>query len=369
MFNNLEWFSLIILLGALQGLMLFVSVMRLKKGSIKTNKFLAFFILVISVTLLGRFYYTSPNISLAEYKVLFLGDLIIFLYGPLLYFYLIKLFSLKSKLKTWIHFIPVALYTIFTLPFLVADREGFIELSRNIGDIFRIMEIFAILQNLFYLILNWRTLNNFEKESELTLSYSYQIKFYKWIQILIVIALASWIFSLVVSEFGPDYFSGYLGYHLVWIVLSGAVIALGYYTMNNPEIFNLEVNLKKSENSVFNNEQLIQLSARLEEIMNSAKPYLEPKLTLAELADKCGLSTHQLSRVINERYEKNFFEYINSFRVEEFKHLVKKDPAENLTLLAVAYQSGFNSKTTFNTAFKKITSQTPKEYLKSIKAA
>jgi AraC-like DNA-binding protein len=96
--------------------------------------------------------------------------------------------------------------------------------------------------------------------------------------------------------------------------------------------------------------------------METEKPYLLPKLTLPELAEKCGMSTHLLSRVINEEFGKNFFEFVNYYRVEEFKNELLDQENKNLTFLAVAYKSGFNSKTTFNTAFRSITGQTPREF-------
>jgi AraC-like DNA-binding protein len=368
---SLDWFSLLVLIGSLQGFILFAAILKLKRGNSQTNKFLAFFIFLISVTLLGRFYYTTPNISLIEFKILFVGDLIIFLFGPLLYFYLLKLFSLTPKFKVWFHLIPALVHTIFTLQFLLADRDGFIELSKIYTSIFdyRIIEILAILQLLFYVILNWRTLKKFVRESENSISFSHQIRFYRSLLIIIIASIAAWVISIVLAEFGPPEFSGYLGYQLVWIVLSGSAITLGYYTISNPEIFVSESGSKKSDNNKIENEKIEEYGSLLENTMKNEKPYLEPKLTLARLAELCGISSHQLSKVINEKHRKNFFEYVNTYRVEEFKNLIKDNHSENLTLLAVAYQSGFNSKTTFNTAFKKITNQTPKEYLKTLKAA
>jgi AraC-like DNA-binding protein len=98
--------------------------------------------------------------------------------------------------------------------------------------------------------------------------------------------------------------------------------------------------------------------------MRERKPYLNSKLTLAELSEISGINTHLLSRIINERHQQNFFNYINNFRIEEFKKIIDREESKNLTLLAIAYEAGFNSKTTFNTAFKKITNQTPREYFK-----
>jgi len=85
-------------------------------------------------------------------------------------------------------------------------------------------------------------------------------------------------------------------------------------------------------------------------------------LTLQELADELSIASHQLSQVINDRLQKNFFDFINSYRVEEVQVRLLAPEAQNLTILAVALDSGFSSKSSFNTIFKKHTQMTPTEY-------
>ncbi len=91
--------------------------------------------------------------------------------------------------------------------------------------------------------------------------------------------------------------------------------------------------------------------------------YLEPELSLSDVATKLKTNTSILSAAINQNFNKNFNDFVNEYRVEEFKRLIILPESKNLTLLAVAYDSGFNSKTTFNRAFKKFTGLSPKEYL------
>jgi len=100
--------------------------------------------------------------------------------------------------------------------------------------------------------------------------------------------------------------------------------------------------------------------------MEEEKPYLDSSLGLKHLAGQIELSTNQLSQLLNEQLSQNFYDFVNSYRLEEFKVRVKDEKNRNFTLLYLAYDCGFNSKTTFNTFFKKSTGKTPSEYLKTI---
>ena len=98
--------------------------------------------------------------------------------------------------------------------------------------------------------------------------------------------------------------------------------------------------------------------------METEKPYLNSQLSISELAEQINIPTNHLSQIINEQTGKNFFEFINSFRVEEVKLQISDNQDKKFTLLAIALDSGFNSKTVFNTFFKKETGLTPRQFLK-----
>ena len=97
--------------------------------------------------------------------------------------------------------------------------------------------------------------------------------------------------------------------------------------------------------------------------MDIDKVYLDPELTLTELAKKAGTNASLLSKVINTSYSQNFNDYVNRFRVAEAIRLMADPQYRNFNLLAIAYDAGFNSKSTFNRAFKKVTGVIPKDYL------
>lgn len=107
------------------------------------------------------------------------------------------------------------------------------------------------------------------------------------------------------------------------------------------------------------------LSTTLVDLMKSEKPFLEGDLTATQLAKMCSVSRHQLSQVLSKSLNTNFYDYVNYLRIEEFKKRVESGEYKHLTLLAIAFDSGFNSKTSFNTAFKKNVGVTPSQYKKN----
>jgi AraC-like DNA-binding protein len=98
--------------------------------------------------------------------------------------------------------------------------------------------------------------------------------------------------------------------------------------------------------------------------MQDEQPYLDPGLSLRGLADLVGIHPNKLSWLINQKMNKNFNEFVNHYRVEHFKRLAGDPDNAHISLIGLAYESGFNSKTVFNTYFKKETGRTPSAYLK-----
>ena len=96
--------------------------------------------------------------------------------------------------------------------------------------------------------------------------------------------------------------------------------------------------------------------------MQNKKLYQESELSLQTLAQKLGFPSYQVSQAINEGMKQNFYDLINTYRVEEAKRLLLDPNNKNYTILSIAFDAGFNSKTTFNTVFKKFTGLTPTDF-------
>ena len=125
---------------------------------------------------------------------------------------------------------------------------------------------------------------------------------------------------------------------------------------------------RKYKKALLDIELLEKYKYQLEALMAEEKPYLNPDLTLRVLADKMDIPANHLSRLLNEGFDKNFSEFVNSYRLEIFKTKMADPELQHLTILGLAYESGFNSKTVFNSFFKKMTGKTPKAYQKELKA-
>jgi AraC-like DNA-binding protein len=114
-------------------------------------------------------------------------------------------------------------------------------------------------------------------------------------------------------------------------------------------------------------EQVANLSAQLSSLMENGKLFLDNELNLPTVAEKLGISIHEASFLINETAKDNFYNFINKYRVEEAKKLLASSKMDELNILGIAYESGFNSKTTFNTTFKRVVGISPSQYSKEQK--
>lgn len=153
---------------------------------------------------------------------------------------------------------------------------------------------------------------------------------------------------------------------------------LAYFALQQVEIFStksqetLDIKTVIEENErtdlpkkqLLNDEQLTTLKQTLTQLMQTEKPYLDSTLSLSKLAQMMHISTHELSYLINIGFDDNFSGFVNRYRVEESKRLLTTPQYQHLSMVGIAFEAGFNSKTAFNTAFKKLTAISPTEFQK-----
>lgn len=153
-------------------------------------------------------------------------------------------------------------------------------------------------------------------------------------------------------------------------------ITLGYiFTINliqNPAIIHFSSKtagnlvLKKYEKSGLNEDEAKSIMEKMNDIMESEKLYIESNLSIQDLSEKMALPLHTISEVTNGLMGQNFFDYVNNYRIEEFKRLAAQPNNREVKILHLAFDAGFSSKTSFNLAFKKFTGNTPSHYMKKI---
>lgn len=195
------------------------------------------------------------------------------------------------------------------------------------------------------------------------------VLFYLWLLPSVVLVPVG---TLTVSK---GWFSTDLLEFLIEIVSVAFFFIVGFYGFKQTTVFtNLELRetLPVKSTSGYERSGLSALQAKdyhrqLLTLMEEKKPYLNGELTAGELSGLVGISVNHLSQVLNKEQKQNFFDFVNGYRIKDV--LLKMEDPDNahLTLLAMALNSGFNSKTSFNTVFKKVTKQTPSHYYKSLK--
>ena len=242
----------------------------------------------------------------------------------------------------------------------VFDYEERIYAFYNQTDIFLLVFGIGILMITIIKIRKYeiRLKNNFAEIGE----YSLQ-----WLHNLIFVLFGIWILFLIPTVYEVITGSSPMNiYYPVWIATSALIYWIGYSTylkQHNSVSLDLEQsetqrNHKLSQNTNTYHRDLLAL-------MEHEKPYLNQDLTLKLLADKLDLSSGYLSQIINQFEGKNFFDFINSYRVASVKEKIQNPDYAHFNLLGIAFDSGFKSKSTFNLSFKKLTGKTPSGFKKS----
>lgn len=380
-------YTFILIFAAVQGILLMLAINRLQNNNRRANNILSLLILMISIALLARVSTYSREAFQWQPKLLLIPDFIFFTYGPVFLSYIQKLLTLKPKplRQRWVQFIPAISHFLAYLPLFFMDKDTFITkvVDRELHLIFAIAGVLALAFNAYYW---WRcvvVINHYRRADSSQHSFEESnVTYLDTVMNLKGVCLAVWTFALVVSMLGEftELEMTWLvevSTDAVWIVFSSITYFLGYFAMSQPEIFkhpaqemeeekNVEVKQPAASPPKIPSSELLPLKKELTKLMEHEKPYLNPKLTLGELASMIHTNTHTLSRVINEGFGRNFFDFVNSYRVEAFKQKIAEGAHKQQTLLGIAMEVGFNSKTAFNRAFKKMTDTTPGKYLKSL---
>ena len=163
-------------------------------------------------------------------------------------------------------------------------------------------------------------------------------------------------------------------YILTFIFIAFFSFAYSFYAIRQPEMLDYPVAIREEDDNTalagaekyaksgLRKEQADEYLTRLLTFMDEEKPYLDGDLTIHDLSHKTGIPRHFITEVLNEKYGRNFFTFVNEYRVREVISRINDPKYQHYTILAIAFDAGFNSKSTFNTIFKAYTGKTPSEY-------
>lgn len=359
--NPINWIEIIMLFGTFQGGILIIALLRKNPGQNPSNRILTAFVGSVSL-LLAFVALGGMGILSTAPRLGYLGDSVSLLYGPLFYFYLLRLLTPSKRKMHW-HLAPFLLFVVVnTLVFSLSPESA---LEGFHSTFYIVMSSGSLLQVLVYLIFSWKLVRQYQQIAQSQLSFDAAVAY-----IRVLIGLT----SLCVLVFTINYVSqllsltmpfAFMSYELGWLLLACITFVLAYYTISQPEIFRLNIK-PLSQNQVVPDAEIGQLVKKLEDCLTAKRPYLDPELTLEELAKLVGSRKELLSKAINQGMGVNFYRLINDYRIKAFEELAKDPKNNHLTHLALALESGFRSKTTFYQAFKTLKQTTPSAYLKSL---
>lgn len=375
---SLSLVDFIAILGISQGLFLIVVLQRSTGTNNKANQILSLLLLLSSLILATKvLIMNSPSIEL--YQRLILVEPVIFLYGPLSLYYLKFLMEGDRSLpRNWLILLPTILYFLLLGYLNLESKEEFVRLlgSKWLLPVFIIIELLALGHNIYYWYLSNQFLAKYDKVRKQHVSfYQDAVKYLTMLHYLIGIILVFWIVGFV-SNNVLGYKNIIIGYNAIWIALPGVIYIVAYFAIKQPEIFKFQKlekpargvqEIRSKEYKRLQEDEIQNLESRLNDLMASDKLYLDNGLTLANLAKKLRTTTNNLSWFLNNVYDTNFYDYINEYRINEFVKKIEQKEHVNRTLLALSMEVGFNSKSTFNKAFKTHRNDTPSNYIKRMK--
>jgi AraC-like DNA-binding protein len=359
-----------------------LSLMLGKKNKLPADKFLILYLLFFIVSQ-GYFYFETQGTFLHTSWML-LGRGIYLLGGPLFFYYVFTLTTSRTISRgiyvlTLLPFFAYAVnffyYYVVGFPGQQVDIEnGLLYINGSLSVAWTIFVFLLVISDPVYLAWFYVLLRRYKLQSVEAVSNLDRINL-RWLNmvfilwaILVVIFVPLLAFSVGQNWFGSGWIAALLqaGY-LAFIFL------LGFFGFRQSVVFAV-TNQSQSEDknrpaayerSGLTPEQAARYHERLLQYMKDSKPYITGELTAQQLAAQLDMTPNHLSQVINQREGKNFFDFINSYRVEEVKQKMADSRNSHLTLLALALESGFNSKSSFNAVFKKLTGETPSQYYKA----
>jgi AraC-like DNA-binding protein len=307
-------------------------------------------------------------------------------YGPLLLLYAQRMTSEHPVFnpRYLFHFSPFFVFLIASLFFIdepvMHGTEGFLVIDRFVS--FRIVYAVTFFVSITaYSIATFVVIHRHQRRLKELVSYSSGKITLQWLLGLSITFYLGYVLMFIFG--GADILTGFMPfdpYELSFIGLTILTFLFTIFGFNQPTIFGEVVrerrkdpekeaennNQKKYARSGLKKKDIERYKGLIGKYMVIEKPYLDRELSIYDLAEQLKIPRHFLSEVINEHMGKNFYNLVNDYRVEEVKKRMLNPSYKHLTILAIAYDSGFNSKSSFNTIFKEKTGMTPSEYQRSL---
>lgn len=356
----------ILMFASLQGIILALILTLKQKGIKAANRILAGILFYISFAIIFHSLSHARVLPFLTTHTIFIGIASVII-SPLLYFYVIALTSyhFRFSVKDGRHFIPFVFCIFLGIIFLFSELD-FVKLEFVDAHLFHeTISIISLLVYAVYILLANIRLFEYSKTIKDNFSNVERINLI-WLRILILLLTLFFVFAVVM-----DLFFFIDNWDYIWLASSIIIYFISYFGLVQPVIFSgphikssvlIKRKNKKYMKSSLSEEQAERHLKLLKSVMDEKNRFLCRDLNLSKLADELGISIHHLSQIINEKLETNFYDFINSYRINEAKKRLINPRNNHLSIAAIGYDVGFNSISAFNAAFKKFTGLTPSQY-------
>jgi AraC-like DNA-binding protein len=363
--------STIFLISIAQALFL-LSLLLLRKGGSRAAANLIGALLAVMIlpnlnhlSITAGFYKMVPGLYGISFGFILLA-------GPLFYLYAKTITDSAFKWK-WLylaHFAPYVIYILLGSQFYFAGNDA----KLLMADLFAAgnLPVYPFTYFLFsfqaahfslYLYLSFRQISSAGPGRE---NVSYVVSMAareKWLgqlmacfAALLAVLLCYYIFLFAAGRFSPT------GNYIYTLVTSSVIYFIAYKLVLDPALISPDFTRKYRDYMQFDGEAGARYLQKLESLMTEAKVFTNPDLKLASLSEELGLPAHQVSKLINEKFGRSFKDLVNEYRVREFILCMNDPRYRSRSMYGIALDVGFNSKSSFNTVFKKVTGKTPSEY-------
>jgi AraC-like DNA-binding protein len=362
---NIPFNSSVILLAMIICNGLFTGILlSIQRKNALPNRFLGLLLLSFSLWLCDSFFRVA-GIYQQNPNYYFLPIYYSFAFGPLVYYYTKSLtgrdFQLQAK-ALW-HFLPVLFQAglYFSLQFQNYNYRRWFWFEVHQPYTYNLEFIITLLSLLWYSFLSFQMIKDYQSWIRNQYSEVSAISL-RWLGImLIMISILSslWLVDLFLRIFLDIFPLQSLSEMAMGIIL--IIMAVGGLFQSNLNTVGIEKETNIPPDQPDLDEKLLN---QILNTMQKEEPFLEANLTLVAFAERLQQPAREISRHINQGLDKNFLDFVNYYRVEKVKKLIEANQYPELTLLGIALESGFNSKSSFNRVFKKMTGKSPSEYQK-----
>ena len=352
------------------------------KQNAKANKWLSLFAFLLGTAFIGSYIEKVGISGFYPFIVKWINSLQ-FLLAPGIYISILYFVNPTGKFKVryWLHFLPFLLFAVIENLVNWSEKSISTKTLFDIGETSFFVRDILPFQILSYIFISYLTLLKHQRNLKLITADTQNINL-NWLKLFLLILIFPLLF-LINDAFGV--FPSLLKF--TETIYSISILFLAYYAIKQTAVFPYkseelaeiseiiqQENIQADEpqppvikSKRLSDEQVSNLSEQLNDLMTNDKIYLDNEINLTTFADKLGISIHDASYLINEVTGNNFYNFINQHRIAEAKKLLTSSKSDKLNMLGIAFESGFNSKTAFNTAFKKWVGISPSEYAKQQK--